>query len=116
MRDSVFCYNIFSDDYVSKYKNDYVSKYKNDDVMYNRMTETSNRLYRMNGDIYYDVAYKENNIYNFKNNYTQYNELIMDNNTMYNIIDRNNNIIDRNNSNNKWQKIIGFVKNVICCI
>jgi hypothetical protein len=119
--------------YYNIYDNDYVSRYRSDDVMYSKMREVSNRLERMdNGrsgggegggnELYYDVAYKEERPYSskniLKNNYTLYDELLMDHNTMYNMKNSNANM-NMNvtmTMNTTMKSVIRRIKELMCCI
>lgn len=98
--------------YYNIFDNEDSSRNRSNDIYYSRMKEVSNRLERMDGGLYYDVAYKEDRTYNtkniLKNNYTRYDELIMDNNTMYNI--KSNNLF-----NNK-KTVMGYIKELMCCL
>jgi hypothetical protein len=105
--------------YYNIYDNDYVSRYRSDDVMYSRMREVSNRLEGIdNGgggegsQLYYDVVYKEERPYIskniLKNNYTRYDELLMDHNTMYDM--------KSNNRNMNMKGVIGRIKYLMCCM
>lgn len=113
--------------YYNIYDNDYVSRYRSDDVMYSRMREVSNRLERMdNGrggegggnELYYDVAYKEERPYSskniLKNNYTLHDELLTDHNTMYNMKSSNGNM--NMNITVTMKSVIRRIKELICCV
>lgn len=95
--------------YYNIFDNENASRDRTNDIYYSRMREVSNRLERMDGGLYYDVAYKEDRTKNIlKNNYTRYDELIMDNNTMYNI--KSNNLF-----HNK-KTVMGYIKELMCCL
>lgn len=104
--DSWNYYKIFEDNYAERERDNYIK--------YNLMSEASNRIRQMeNGEMYYDVAYKEripysNSNHNSNRNYMAYDQLIMDNNTMHNI----NYGMDKYNSGG----VIGYIKGLLCCM
>jgi hypothetical protein len=100
--DSWNYYKIFEDNYNEKERENYIK--------YNQMSETSNRIRQMeNGEMYYDVAYREKIPYNSSNrNYMAYDQLVMDNNTMHNI----NYGMAKNNGGG----VVRYIKSLLCCM